>query len=179
MPRPRRAPLILIAMATLTAAGCDGGDTDAPAPAAGPAPVGQTPAEQAPPASDPAEPDTPEPTEAGTSGPLPLRPGVYVTAGSGCASPPNAGFRVYDGRGFSGSATRGCRATVTSVEGADHQVENSCVDTYSGDRTTTGQTVRIEGPDSFRLTEAGEGASQTFRLCSAGEAPDYLEDLAR
>lgn len=172
-----------VAAALAMVAGC-GPAPSAPAPAETPAP-----APVAPDAGSPASPEptptaplpTPDaaPSDAGVSGPLPLRPGVYVTAGSGCAAPPNAGFRIYDGRGISGSATRDCRAAVTSVDGTEHTVANSCIDTYSGDRTTTGQTIRINAPDRFRLTEAGEDASQTFRLCPAGEAPNYLEALTR
>ena len=62
------------------------------------------------------------------------------------------------------------------VDEADaFQVDQSCVDTYSSERTSAAQTLRIRDAASFTLTEADE--TSTFRLCPAGEAPDYLQDL--
>ncbi|MFJ6023199.1 hypothetical protein ACIQC9_01205 [Brevundimonas sp. NPDC092305] len=103
-------------------------------------------------------------------------PGVYVLTGSSCASPANAGFRVFDGRGISGSATRACRSTVRSSDGEAYRVDQSCEDTYSGQRTTAAQTIRIPDPQSFTLVEQGETA-MSFRRCPTGEAPDYLEEM--
>ena len=127
---------------------------------------------------------TPEPsrsalsreTEAPPTTALPLRPGVYVLAGTSCASPANAAFRIFDGKGLSGSTTRGCRATVTSRDGNRWQVDQSCVDTYSGERTSQPQTLNVSTDTGFILAEAGEPA-QAFRLCPAGEVPSYLRDM--
>ncbi|WP_327449267.1 hypothetical protein [Brevundimonas sp.] len=170
--------------AFLVLAGC--GQGDAPAPAAPtparPEPSGPGAPVAAPDAPVPA-PEAPVPapeapgTPPGGSGALPLTPGVYVGEGAGCGRPPNAGFRIYDGRGISGSSTRDCRATIKSSDGNVHQVEQSCEDTYSGRRSSLDQRVVIPTPSTFTLTEGGD--TETFRLCAAGEAPSYLEDLAR
>lgn len=128
-------------------------------------------------------PVTPEPsressqeTDTPTTAVLPLQPGVYVMAGTSCANPANAAFRIFDGKGLSGSTTRGCRATVTSRDGNRWQVDQSCVDTYSGERTSQPQTLTVSTDTGFTLAEAGEPA-QTYRLCPAGEVPSYLRDM--
>ena len=148
---------------------CGQGSTP-PAPAEGNAPASPSPA----PASAPA-PDAPKPPADAPGGALPLTPGVYVMVGESCAQPANAGFRIYDGRGISGSATRACRLTVVSTEGETRQVDQSCIDTYSGERTTTRQTIRLNGAQGFTQTEDGDAG--TFRLCPAGEGPSYLQDM--
>lgn len=108
-------------------------------------------------------------------GVLPLTPGVYVSPDESCARPANAGFRIYDGQGIRGSATRACRLSVVSTQGDDRVVDQSCSDTYSGQRTTTRQTIRINSDSSFTQTEDGDAG--TFRLCPAGGAPSYLQDM--
>lgn len=138
------------------------------------APSAETPG-SATPAPAPDAPSPPVVSPAGPSGVLPLTPGVYVLPGEDCARPANAGFRIYDGRGISGSATRACRLTVISTQGDDRMVDQSCIDTYSGQRSTTRQTIRSPNAESFTQTEGGDAA--TFRLCPAGEAPSYLQDM--
>lgn len=103
-----------------------------------------------------------------------LRKGVYVAAGTDCRSPSNAGFRVWDGRGLSGSATRDCRLSATGRDGEDIGVEQSCVDTYSGTRSTSRFSLRIS--DDRHFTLAGEGRGQAFRLCPAEQVPDWLKE---
>ena len=159
--------------AALLLAACGSDTKTAPAGPEGPAAEGPALASPAAPDEPYGEstPLTPEPLAIT----LPLTPGVYVMSGESCARPSNAGFRVFDGRGISGSATRNCRATVRASSGDVHQVDQSCIDTYSGQRTTTVQTLTIPDARSFTQTEDGEAAS--FRLCPAGEAPGYLKDL--
>ena len=169
-------PTLFVVCAGLVLTACGDGDPPAMVPpeaSAGQevAPGGDAP--EAPPKAATQDASAP------AAGDLPLTPGVYVTTDTDCARPPNAGFRVYDGRGLSGSATRECRATVRSREGDVYRVDQSCVDTFEGERTTAGQTLRIPDARSFTLTEDGETTSLTFRLCPAGDAPSYLEDLAR
>lgn len=157
----------------LLAACGDGG-----APASGPAPSpSETPGQGSPPRESPA-PTPAEPSDQpGAPGDrLPLTPGVYVATGENCAQPANAGFRIYNGQGLSGSATRECRAAVRSRDGDVYQVDQSCVDTYSGQRTTVAQTIRAPNAQSFTLTEAG-GSATSFRLCPPGEAPSHLQDM--
>ena len=109
----------------------------------------------------------------GGTGPLPLTRGVYVAKGTGCKSPANAGLRIWNGTGLSGSATRNCRPTIKSRSGDTYKVSNSCENTYNGSRTTQAQTISV--PDATHFTLDG----QSFAMCSAGEAPADLEKLAR
>ena len=144
-----------------------------------PAPADEAPASSTPaPEDQPATPSADAPAQPTSSaGTLPLTPGVYVASGTGCGRPPSAAFRIYDGRGISGSSTADCRATITSRDGTTLQVDQSCEDTYSGKRTSTAQTIVVPNAQGFTLTEGGD--TETFSLCAAGEAPAYLEDLSR
>ena len=109
---------------------------------------------------------------------LPLEPGVYVTAGTDCTAPANAGLRFYDGTGISGTATHDCRARVLSQRGDTYEVEQSCIDTPSGDgpRTTEAQTVTLHDPRTFTLATADE--QSRFTRCDDGDVPDYLHERA-
>lgn len=175
MIRSTRYPLLLSATAivafALTACGDGGRDAGVPTPPAD---------DDAPPAASPIEaapPTTPRPAPAkDPTGPLPLIPGIYVSSGEDCARPANAGFRIYTGRGISGSATRGCEATVASQQGSSYRIEQSCVDTYSGERTTTEATVEVSSAHTFTLSGSGSGAA-TYSLCPADAPPSYLRDL--
>lgn len=175
MTRSTRYPLFLSATALLACAltACGDGGRDAAAPA-------RSTDQDAPPAAGPIEAaraTTPRPAPtSGPTGPLPLIPGVYVSRGEDCARPANAGFRIYNGRGISGSATRGCEATVVSQDGPNYRIEQSCVDTYSGERTTTGGAVEVSTPRAFTLT-GSEGGAATYSLCPADAPPSYLRDL--
>ena len=104
---------------------------------------------------------------------LPLRPGVYVMHDIDCANPPNAAFRIWNGEGLSGSATRACIAAATRMDDDDYRVENDCENTYDGSRTTETFTLAISGPDRF------EKNGQGFRRCADGTAPGSLEALVR
>ena len=77
------------------------GDTPARSAQVGPAAAGQRAAD-------------------GAAGPLGLIKGVY-TSGNDCGSIANAGLRIYDGVGLSGSATKNCRTKVVSRSGTDVQ----------------------------------------------------------
>ncbi|WP_343345780.1 hypothetical protein WJT74_00940 [Sphingomicrobium sp. XHP0239] len=105
--------------------------------------------------------------------PLPLRPGVYVQDGIACDNPPNAGFRIWNGKGLSGSATRACRSSTTKVGPIDYRVENSCENTYDGSRTTAQFEIAIPGPERFDM----DGMS--YLRCTDGAAPAALERLVR
>lgn len=103
----------------------------------------------------------------------PLRSGVYVREEIACADPPNAAFRVFDGIGLSGSATRDCRFTVSEREGDLYGGSNDCTATYDGRRSAAALSVRVLTPSSFRLAEDGVSEG-TFRLC-----PDLSIDAFR
>lgn len=112
-------------------------------------------------------------------GVLPLVPGVYVVKGSDCRSPANAAIRIYTGRGISGSATRDCRATITSRKGSSFAVDQSCIDTYSSKRSTAAQSISIEDARHFSLREGNEKFALAFQLCPKGEAQDDLQRLVK
>lgn len=105
---------------------------------------------------------------------LPLTPGVYVMVGTDCAAPPNAAIRVYTGRGLQGSATRECRMTIEGRQRNMFSVAQSCIDTYSGERTTARQTLTLLDAGRFRLREEGEDHSPLYRLCPVDQLPDSL-----
>ena len=109
-------------------------------------------------------------------GVLPLKPGVYVLQNSGCAAPANAAVRFYDGRGISGSATHSCRTLVNSRRGDSYVVEQSCIDTPSGNgpRTSESQTITVHDAMTFTMQTTDE--SSRFRYCPTGELPGYLRE---
>lgn len=105
---------------------------------------------------------------------IPLRTGAYVDTRVDCGNPANASFRVWDGQGLRGSATRDCRATVTSREGDLYRVSHDCEDTYNSERSTTQERWRI--PDSTHITIVSEGGEQSFRRCAREDLPEFLAD---
>ena len=115
----------------------------------------------------------PTDTDLGAIGPLPLRPGVFVLDGEVCDNPANAGIRIWNGEGLSGSSTRNCRSSATKTGQIEWRVENSCENTYDGKRTTETFTIAISDPSRFGMK------SQSFRRCPTGQAPDVLERIAR
>ncbi len=112
-------------------------------------------------------------------GVLPLVPGVYVLRDSDCRSPANAAIRIYTGRGISGSATRDCRATITSRKDGAFAVDQSCIDTYSRKRITETQSIRVEDARHFSLREGNEKSTSSFQLCPKGVAPEDLQRLVK
>ncbi|RJY08839.1 hypothetical protein [Aurantiacibacter aquimixticola] len=119
-----------------------------------------------------------EPTESG-AGPneqpsaetIPLTPGVYVRAGTSCENPANAAFRVWDGDGLSGSATRDCRGTIVSHDGNRYTIANSCENTYDGSRTTERLTMTVTDQVHFSI------AGSEFESCSMAQVPDALQEM--
>ncbi|WP_116126340.1 hypothetical protein [Lewinella sp. IMCC34183] len=105
---------------------------------------------------------------------LALDPGLYVTDGSNCSDPANAGYRVWTGRGLEGSATKGCTLEITSRDGETYTGRQSCVNTYDDSRTDTDVTIEVLEPGSFVLTEADETTHLT--LCPEGEAPEWVQE---
>ncbi|GEM_PF-3066678 len=105
-----------------------------------------------------------------------LRVGVFVLEDSDCSDPANAAIRIHDGQGISGSATRDCRMTVRTSTPASspgrYEVDQSCIDTYDGERRTEQQVLEIAAPDRFTLTTP-HGAG-TYRLCPDLQIADLL-----
>ena len=102
---------------------------------------------------------------------LAIERGVYVIAGSGCEQPANAAIRIYDGRGISGSSTRDCRIEPVATDGARHEIEQSCINTYDGSRTSERQVVEVLGTRSFALTSPFGGG--TYELCPGLDPADF------
>ncbi len=111
--------------------------------------------------------------DAPSAPPLPLTPGVYVLEGADCRNPANAAFRVWNGRGLSGSATKDCRATVLSRAGERYTLRNSCVNTYDGSRTP--ETITLRVPDQVHFAVG----DNRFRSCSMAQVPASLRELVR
>lgn len=106
---------------------------------------------------------------AGTApGTIPLTPGVYVVEGSSCENPANAAWRIWNGRGLSGSSTRACRAEVLSRSGDTYRLRNSCENTYDGSRTD--ETLAITVTDQVHFTTEGVA----FASCSTAQVPAAL-----
>lgn len=99
---------------------------------------------------------------------IPLTPGVYVAEGTSCENPANAAWRVWDGKGLSGSSTRACRAEVLSHSGDTYRLRNSCENTYDGSRTD--ETLAITVTDQVHFTTEGVA----FASCSTAQVPAAL-----
>ncbi|QNE31596.1 hypothetical protein F1C10_06400 [Sphingomonas sp. NBWT7] len=108
-----------------------------------------------------------------------LTPGIYVEQGTGCAAPPNASIRRYDGRGISGAHSRACRVTMLSRRGNRYSVSQSCIDAGAGPapRSSERQVVTVRDATTFTLRR-GASAS-TFRYCPIAQLPADLREYAR
>ena len=116
------------------------------------------------------EPDPPV-DEARSADTVPLTPGVYVLEGTSCENPANAAFRVWDGDGLSGSATRDCRGTIVSQEGNRYTIANSCENTYDGSRTTERLSMTVTDQVHFFI------GGNVFESCSTAQVPDALREM--
>lgn len=101
----------------------------------------------------------------GAAGPLGLMKGVY-TSGNDCGSIANAGLRIYDGVGLSGSATKNCRTRVVSRSGPTYRIANDCSATYNAQRSTQTFTIRVSGSSRFTLSD---GETGTYNYCPVGQ----------
>lgn len=99
---------------------------------------------------------------------VPLTPGVYVLEGTTCENPANAAWRVWDGRGLSGSNTQACRAQIMSRSGDTFTLRNSCENTYDGLRTD--ETLAMTVTDQVHFSVKG----QSFESCSMAQVPEEL-----
>lgn len=121
-------------------------------------------------------PPTPAPTaqpnssEERSTAELALPAGVYVLPDAGCANPPNAAWRVWNGQGLSGSSTRACRAAILARKSRTYTIANSCENTYDGSRTT--ETLDLTVTDHGHFSVKG----MNYRLCSMAQLPDWLRD---
>jgi hypothetical protein len=113
----------------------------------------------------------------GVRGPLPLRPGVYVTEGTACGTPPNAGFLIYDGRGLSGSSTRDCAGSARDAGQGRIELTQQCTDTYDNQRSANAYVLGPLGDARF-TRHLASGAQVTYRLCPIALLPDFLQERA-
>lgn len=122
----------------------------------------------------PADPRTPTEATATSSttniSQVPLTPGVYVLQGTSCQNPANAAWRVWDGKGLSGSSTRACRAAILSLDDKTYTLRNSCQSTYDGSRSD--ETLAMTVTDQVHFSING----QSFSSCSMAQAPQPLRE---
>ena len=110
----------------------------------------------------------------GAAGPLALIKGVY-TSGGDCGSIANAGLRIYDGVGLSGSATKNCRTEVVSRSGKTYKVSNDCAAIYDGKSSKKQFTVRVSGSSRFTLSN---GESGTYNYCPVAQLDPAMRKYA-
>lgn len=102
---------------------------------------------------------------------VPLTPGVYVFRGTTCENPANVAWRVWDGKGLSGSSTRACRARILSQDGNTYTLRNTCQNTYDGSRSD--ETFIMTVTDQVHFSVKG----QSFASCSMAQVPASLREL--
>jgi hypothetical protein len=105
------------------------------------------------------------------NGVLPIPTGLWVVAGEDCDNPANASWRAYDGYGLVGAQSATCEITNVVQDGRRYTVDQTCVATYDGSRSSVRSTVEIQAPRRFGLLEDGEALMQDFNWCSSKLAP--------
>ena len=105
------------------------------------------------------------------NGVLPIPTGLWVVAGEDCANPANASWRAYDGNGLVGAQSATCEFTNVVQDGRRYIIDQTCVATYDGSRSSIRSTVEIQAPKRFGLLEDGEELSQDFNWCGSRLRP--------
>lgn len=107
-------------------------------------------------------------------GKYPLKPGIYVAAGSDCADPANAAIRRYDGKGISTAHTRACTVSVKQRKRSRFTVDQTCIDSGAGPgrRFKERQVITISDALTFRQ-KIGSGET-TYRYCAPYQLPAGL-----
>lgn len=109
-----------------------------------------------------------------------LKPGIFVDGSIGCANPPNAAIKLYDGKGISTAHTRACRAKILSMRASGrskiYKVSQSCIDAGSGPgkRFTEVQTVTVADAMTFTISSKG---STIYRYCPPSKLPAGLQTV--
>lgn len=107
---------------------------------------------------------------------LPLKPGIYVTAESGCKSVGSAAEWTYDGRNMAGHY-QVCR--TTRIDGRPGFIRNRCMERQGpaltkarlaeieqdSDRTQSDMTLKIESTTRFRLN------GEAYNFCAPWSGP--------
>ena len=112
--------------------------------------------------------------QASYDGRLPLPLGLWVLSDleTGCQNPPNAAWRVYDGIGLRGAASRRCEIDSTQFQADGILFSQLCEASYNGAVEATRDFIRVTAPRSFTLVEGADGsAGQDFDWCGPALAP--------
>lgn len=109
-------------------------------------------------------------------GVLPLKHGIFVSAGTACGDPPNAALRRYDGEGLSGAHTHACRIKVLARHGESYDIEQSCIDAGQGPAPRSTETATIDIQDNLTFELKRGAAGETFRYCAASMLPPALRN---
>ena len=164
-------------MALLTACGGTGPQTRAEAPAVATGPAGSMETEPPDGSADAtmADPTASASRAAPSVGDLPLKEGVYArveTASDAPSCPPaNAAAATFDGEGFGGRNSTGCRFEPRKKAGATWSGTQTCTDTYSKETRTEDLAITIDGPT--RYTQRNRFGTARFALCPGEDLADW------
>lgn len=167
--------IVASVLCALTLVAC--GDRPTPVDrSAEPARAPVTPAPQPSPAPAAPERETLIEPSRDLGGILPLKHGIFVSAGIPCSDPSNAALRRYDGEGLSGAHTHACRIKIVGQQGKSYDIEQSCIDAGQGPAPRSSETATIDIQDNLTFTLKRGGAGETFRYCAASELPSALKN---
>ncbi|MGI4878436.1 MAG: hypothetical protein ACRYG4_13225, partial [Janthinobacterium lividum] len=101
---------------------------------------------------------------------LPLKPGVYVLAGSPCRDPAFAAMFEYDGRNLSYPHASGCVSEVVSHSGKHYTVRETC--SALGDGTPAKPEIKVStytitSPKQVVVGHRDDPSGSHYRWCSA------------
>ena len=95
--------------------------------------------------------------------------GVYINTESECSDASNAGFRVWNGQGLSGSQTYDCQFDVSSRKVNVFKGTQTCTNTYDDKESTVDLTVQKINDKSVRING---NPQMVYRLCPPGTYAD-------
>lgn len=106
-----------------------------------------------------------------------LKPGIYVAGDMGCAAPPNAAIRLYDGKGIGTAHTSACKAKVRKRRGNTYTVDQSCIDAGAGPGPRFVQRQQVVVRDALTFTQVIGRSRTTYRYCPVSDLPPGLRDV--
>ena len=106
-----------------------------------------------------------------------LKPGIYVAHDTGCAEPPNAAIRLYDGKGIGTAHTSACKATVRKRRGNSYTADQSCIDAGSGPGPRFVQRQQVVVRDALTFTQVIGKSRTTYHYCPVSELPPGLRNV--
>lgn len=90
------------------------------------------------------------------NGVLPIPAGLWTVAGEDCDNPVGASWRAYDGNGLVGAQCAMCEITNVVQDGRRYTIDQTCVATHHGSRSSSRSSVEIQAPTRFGFLEDGE-----------------------